>query len=137
MAYDETQHRISLDADASIGIYTGVPGMPGSATPNGGKQYTFVKVTGSHTAGSVSAAGGDAIGVLQNKPQKVGTAASIAISGVTLLIAGTGGLTAGQPVKSDAAGAGVVGTPGTDTILGTVIEAGAAGALAVVLIRAN
>jgi hypothetical protein len=135
MAYDETQRRISLDADASVGIRTGVPGMPGSLDPNGGKQFTFVKVTGSHTCGSVSAAGGDAIGVLQNKPQRPGEASSVAISGVTLLLAGTGGLVAGNPVKSDAAGAGIVGTPGTDTILGTCIEAGAAGALAAVLIR--
>lgn len=135
MAYDETQRRISLDADASIGIRTGVPGMAGSTDPNFGKQFTFVKVTGSHIAGSVSAAGGDAIGVLQNKPQKVGEASSIAISGVTLLMAGAGGLVAGNPVKSDASGNGVVGTPGTDTILGTCIEAGAAGALAAVLIR--
>ena len=56
MAYDEAIRSISLDADSSIAVYTGVPGLPGSADPNGGKQYRFVKVTGAGTVGLATAA---------------------------------------------------------------------------------
>lgn len=135
MSYSEAQRRISLDADSSIGIYTGVPGLPGSTAPNGGKQFTFVKVTGAHIAGLCTAATNEQpIGILQNKPQVVGTAATVAIDGVSMLAVGTGGLVAGQGVKSDANGAGVTATLGTDRVLAIAIETAAAGQLAAVLL---
>jgi hypothetical protein len=132
MAYDETQRRISLDADASLAIRTGVPGMPGSADPNGGKQYYFVKVTGEHQAGLVSAAAGDSVGVMQNKPQILGEAATVCISGVSLVVAGTA-LVAGDPVAAGADGRGTKWTTGTQ--VGTVIQGAGVGQLAVVLVR--
>jgi hypothetical protein len=138
MAYDETLRRISLDADTSIGIYTGVPGMPGSADPNYGKQFCFVKITGEHTAGLATAATGEqVIGVLQNKPQHPANAASVAIrgaGGVSLVQVGTGGIAAGAPVKCDANGKAVTATPGTDPIYGIAVESGAAGSVAPVLL---
>lgn len=138
MAYDETQVRISLDADSSIGTYTGVPGMPGSASPNYAQQFSFVKVTGEHEAGLCTAATNEQpVGVLQNKPQYPGDAASVAISGVSLVMAGTGGLTAGQGVKSDSTGHAVTATLGTDRVLGIVLRSAAAGSLAPVLLQMN
>jgi hypothetical protein len=99
MAYEEGLRSITLEADSSLAAYTGVPGLPGSANPNGGKQYKFVKVVGARTVGLSD---GDAdeivIGVLQNKPQYTGSAATIAIRGVSKVVAG-GTVNAGNPVK--------------------------------------
>jgi Uncharacterized conserved protein (DUF2190) len=123
MSYEESLRSITLDADASIGIYTGVPGLPGSAAPNYGKQYTFVKVTGAHQAGLAVAATDVIVGVLQNKPQKVGAAATVGISGVTNVISG-GPITAGNKVAPDANGKGVVdATNGTCVALATASAA--------------
>jgi hypothetical protein len=132
MAASEKVLRISLDADASIGIFTGPPGLPGSADPNYGKAGCFVKVTGEHTAGLATAATDLIVGVLENKPQHVGDAASIAVFGVVLVQTGTGGLNAGDAVKSDANGKGVTATVGTDNFQGICIRSAAAGALAMV-----
>jgi hypothetical protein len=134
MAYEETLRAITLDADASIGIYTGPPGVVGSAAPNYGKQYSFVTVTGSHTAGLASAAG-DAVGVLQNKPQGVGNGATVAVAGISMVFAGSGGLTAGSEVEADANGHAVAKTAGIG--LGVAIEGAAAGELCPVLLRMN
>lgn len=133
MAYEETLKSISLDADSSIAIFTGIPGARGSADPNGGKQFYFVTVTGVHTAGLVGA-GGEAIGVLQNKPQTLGEAATVAISGVSMVVAG-GTLTAGEKVGAKADGTGV--TYATGAVLGRVIIGAAIGQLAAVLLRTN
>jgi hypothetical protein len=137
MAYDESVISISLNADASIGVYTGVPGQPGSTDPNGGYQYLFVKVTGANTAGL--AGGGtteQVIGVLQNKPQKVNAPATVAIAGVVQIVAG-GTVAAGDPIKSSAAGKAVTGTPGTDKILGVALKGGANNTVIPVLLRLN
>lgn len=88
MSYEESLRSISLDADASVGIYTGVPGQPGSAVPNSGKQYCFLKITGSHQVGLCTATTDAAVGILQNKPQKPGAAATVGYSGVSNVIAG-------------------------------------------------
>lgn len=103
MAYTESIRSITLDADSSIGVYTGVPGLPGSAAPNGGKQYHLVKVTGAHTAGVVSAANDAVVGVLQNKPQTTGSAATVAIRGVSKIVADKA-ITAGSKVYASADG---------------------------------
>lgn len=124
MSYEESLKSISLVADASIGIYTGVPGQPGSPQPHGGKQYCFVQVTGVGQAG-LADAGGAAIGVLQNKPQGVGHAATVGYSGVTNVLSG-GVVTAGDEVEADANGAGVKASAGTvlGVALGTSTGAG-------------
>lgn len=107
MAYDESLRSITLDADASIGIYTGVPGLPGSAVPNYGKMYHFVKVTGVHKCGLAD--DNDVIvGILQNKPQVEGAAATVGFHGVSNLVCGAV-VTAGDLVVSDADGAGITG----------------------------
>lgn len=112
MSYEEKLVSISLDADASLGIYTGVPGQPGSAVPNSGMQYRMVKVTGAHQAGLATAAGDPVLGVMQNKPQKPGAAATVATQGVTNVVAGAA-IPAGSSLVSDANGRAVPvgGTP--------------------------
>jgi len=106
MAYDESLRTISLDADASIGIYTGVPGQPGSAVPNTGKMFCFVKVTGAHQCGLAVAAANVICGILQNKPQNPGAAATVGFSGVSNVQAG-GVIAAGDLVAPNAAGQAV------------------------------
>lgn len=140
MSWNEAIRTITLSADSSIGIYTGVPGMPGSASPNGGKQYYFVAVTGARQAGLANATSTkfEIAGVLQDKPQVTGAAATVAIRGVSLVVCGTGGLAAGNAVKVDANGAGVAATIGTDAdnlIVGVCLAAAAAGGLASVLLK--
>jgi hypothetical protein len=130
--YEEVLTSISLSADSSIGVYTGVPAQPGSAVPNYGKMYSFVKVTGANQVGLCVAATDLYIGVLQNKPQKPGAAATVGIIGVTNIIVGTGGVNAGDKVAPDANGHAV-----TDATNGKCIalQAGVAGSVVAVLIR--
>lgn len=106
MSYEETLKSISLDADASIGIFTGPPGVPGSASPNAGMMYRFVKITGSHQVGLCTAATDIVIGVLQNKPQKPGAAATVGIFGVSNVIA-SAAIAAGALVAPTADGRAV------------------------------
>lgn len=117
MSYEESLKSITLVADASIGIYTGVPGQPGSPQPHGGKQYHAVKVTGVGQTG-LAGAGEAAVGVLQNKPQGVGHAATVGFSGVTNLVTG-GAVTAGDNIEVDAAGKGITATAGA--VLGVAL----------------
>lgn len=111
MAYEENLRSLSLDADASIGIFTGPPGVPGSASPNYGKQYCFVKVTGANQCGLATAAGDDVAGILQNKPQVPGAAATVGYEGVSFLRV-AGALAAGTIVVPDATGRAVAGAGG-------------------------
>ena len=136
MAYDEGLRSITLLADASIGIFTGPPGIAGSAVPNGGKQFCFVKVVpGVQTVGLATHATNEVVaGVLQNKPQHVGDAATVGIAGVTLVQAGAT-FAGGEQVKSSATGTAAVGTAGTDGVLGIALTAGAAGELISVLLK--
>ena len=84
MAYEENLRCMSYDADASVGVYTGVPGLPGSASPNGGLQFRFVKLTGKNQVGLCTAATDPSIGVLQNKPQRPGQACTVAYEGLEI-----------------------------------------------------
>lgn len=135
MSYRESTRRISFDADASIAQFTGISGMAGAASPNYGKLYSAVKLTGSHTIGLATGAANEICdGILVSKPQKVGTAATMSMrkgGGVENLFAGTGGVAANDPIKVDANGHGVTATlPGdAAAVIGKAVEAAAAGAL--------
>lgn len=107
MSYEENLRSLSLEADASIGIYTGAPGLPGSAAPNTGMQYRFVKVTGTNTVGLCTVATDVVAGVLQNKPQQTGAAATVGYHGVSNVLSGAV-ITAGALVAPDATGRAVV-----------------------------
>lgn len=124
MAYDEGLRSISLAADATIAGYTGVPGLPGSADPNGGKQYKFVKVTGAKTCGLATGASKEVvIGVLQNKPQVTGQAATVAIRGVSRVVAG-GAVDAGTTVTVNSDGEAEE-TTDNELVVGVAVTSGA------------
>jgi hypothetical protein len=134
--YDESIRSITLDADASLKVYTGVPGMVGSASPNSGNQYRFVEVTGAHQCGLADNASTLVIGVVQNKPQVEGAAATVAIRGVSLVEAGAT-IVAGNAIVVDTDGKGVAsGHAGAGTVVvGVAVGGAAAGQLVPVLLR--
>lgn len=111
MAFEESLRAVSLLADASVAGYTGVPGLPGSAQPNSGNQYTFVVVTDTNTVGLATSGSDLAIGVLQNKPQVTGQAATVAIRGISKVVS-SGDVTVGAPVTADSDGRAVDATSG-------------------------
>lgn len=132
MSYEETLVNITLDADASIGVFTGVAGLRGAPANPSALQYRFVKVTGEHKAGLVTAAADVTVGVLQNKPQAVGDAATVAVFGISNVEA-AGAVAAGATVTSDAVGRA---TPGGANVKGIALHsAAAAGELIPVLLR--
>lgn len=134
MAFEENLYSISLAADDSIAVYTGVPGQPGSPQPNSGFQYRFVKVTGKAQVGLCKAAADPAVGVLQNKPQVVGQAAQVGLWGVSKVQAGAA-ISAGDMVTSDATGQAVKATDAA-TRRGTALTSAAnAGELVSVLLQ--
>ena len=123
MAYEESLRSITLNADSSIGIYTGVPGQPGSAAPHGGKQYHFVKVTGVHQCGLAGATGA-VVGVLQNKPQGTGHAATVGFHGVSKVVSDVA-ITAGDTIYASADGqAAKAGTVAVGVALSTTANPG-------------
>lgn len=129
MAYDENLKSVSYDADSSLAVWTSVPGQPGSApSPNhGGKQYHFVKITGNHTVG-LAGAGDTPVGVMQNKPQVTGQAATVGIFGVSRVIAGET-LAAGDKVSVNATGKAVKQS-GSAPVAGTVVLGAGVGEIA-------
>ena len=80
-----------------------------------GYQYRFVKITGAKTAGLATSSSDYSIGVLQNKPQTVGSAAQVGFIGVSFVVSGDATITAGTKVTADSLGrattysSGVVG----------------------------
>lgn len=106
MAYEENLRSITFEADASIGIFTGPAGLAGSAVPNTGMQYRFVKIVGKDTVGLAVAATDVSAGVLQNKPQQAGAAATVGYEGVSFVMTG-GVISAGDLVAPDATGRAV------------------------------
>jgi hypothetical protein len=134
MAYEESLRSITMNADASVGIYTGVPGTAGAADPNSGKQYCFVKVTGPHQVGMAVAADANVIGVLQNKPQGVGHAATVGYQGVSKVRVGVA-VAAGGDVYADASGFGAA--TGTNKLGIALMAATAANQVIPVLLRVN
>lgn len=136
--YDESIRSITLDADTSLDVYTGVPGQPGSPQPNKGFQYRFVEVTGAHTCGLADETSTYPVGVLQNKPQTIGSACTVAIRGVSLVEAGDT-IVAGNAIVVDDTipGTGVPsGTSGAGTVVvGIALGGAAVGQLVPVLLR--
>ena len=139
MSYDESIRSITLEADATVALYTGVPGLPGSASPNGGKQYHWVKLSGAHKVGLATTGDGpqDVVGVVQNKPQVTGAATTVAIRGVSRCLVGNGGVAAGDFVKIDGNGQTVKATlPGDAAdVVGQAFETASAGTIVPVLLK--
>ena len=126
MSYEESLRSVSLNADASLAVYTGVPNLPGSASPNYGFQYRFVKITAAHQVGLATTKASDiAVGVMQNKPQVTGQAATVAIRGISNVMAGEA-IAVGAAVTTDSTGRAITGTPGTDKCYGIALAAATA-----------
>lgn len=96
-------------------------------------QYHFVSVSAD---GQVDGTGDGevALGVLKNKPNAAGRAASIQVSGITKVRVGTGGATRGVPGASDANSEAVDAATG-DVIMGEFLEAGSAGEIVAFMIQ--
>jgi hypothetical protein len=95
MSYEEGLKSISLLADSTLYVYTGVPGAQGSPSGAGnlgpaGNIYRFVKPSGTKTVGLAVSSADSVIGVLQNKPQVSNQAATVAIHGVSNVVSGAG-----------------------------------------------
>lgn len=136
MAYEESIRSVTLLADSSVAVFTGVPGALGSPTDNSGNQYRFVKLTGSGTVGlATGAAATDPnVGVLQNKPQNTNGAATVAIRGISKVRA-AGAITAGAPVYINSTGQATA-TAGTSARVGLAVTTVAnAGELVSVLLQ--
>jgi hypothetical protein len=134
MAYEESLKSITLNADASLAVYTGVPSIPGAPATNYGNQYRFVKVTGARQCGLCTAATDNAVGVMQNKPQVTGMAATVGIFGVTNVMA-SAAITAGATVTSDGQGRAVTTATAADVMGIALADASGANTLVPVLLR--
>ena len=95
-------------------------------------QYRFITVDANGKA-ALAGNGVLADGVVQNAPE-AGKGAVIAVLGISFVEVGTGGVTAGNEVASDANGKVVVAASG-DSISGVAMATVAAGGLAAILIK--
>ena len=137
MAFEEGLRSITLRADASIGIYTGVPGMPGSLSPNSGKQFRWVKVTGTRRCGLCTLAAHEIeLGVLQNKPQEEGSDAAVGVRGVSMAESG-GAYVAGVALKIDATSRLVAAANGDHFVAVSLDASTEAGVLTSVFIKSG
>jgi hypothetical protein len=118
-AYSEAMVSVTLEASGDLSDY----------------QYYLVKSgTGERRVSVNTSAGGAVVGVLQNKPDAVGAAATVAISGVVPVIAGDA-IDAMAQVTSDSSGR-VVAYSETDVIVGRALQAAtAAGDIISVLLQ--
>ena len=73
-------------------------------------QYHIVKLSASKTVTYSGADADAAIGILQDKPAAANRACKVRVDGVSKLKIGSGGVTYGQKIASDASGQGVVAT---------------------------
>ena len=134
MAYEEKIVAITLEANAGLATYTGVPGQPGSADPNGGHQYKFVIVDAEGRARPSNNNDTPVIGVLQNKPQYAGSAATVAIAGVSKVIAGES-IVPGNKIKAGPGGVAMTRTDSvSDHISGIALTSGAVGEVVSILL---
>jgi hypothetical protein len=84
-------------------------------------QYRVVRVTGSDVVGLATAATQPLVGVMQNKPQVVGQAATVAIRGISLVVAGATGIAAGAELTSDSTGR-VIAAATTNKVIGVALQ---------------
>jgi hypothetical protein len=88
-------------------------------------QFKFVTLAADGQVDITSSAGGNAIGVLLNKPAAAGRAATVCVSGSVMITCG-GTITAGDQIQSDASGDALLAATG-DVVLGYAREDGVDG----------
>jgi hypothetical protein len=117
MAYEQTLRTICAPASADLSA----------------AQFCFVVVNASGQL-ALPAAGGEAEGILQDKPNGAGVYGEVGILGISKLVVGTAGVTAGDLLATDVNGKAVTATTG-NKILGRALATGAAGTLIPALIQ--
>ena len=95
-------------------------------------QFRFVDVDSNGRAVKVATAGAYGIGILMNNPNQY-EAAEVAYAGVAKVVVGSGGVTAGNVLQSDANGAAIAASD-EDYCLAKALETGAAGSIISVLL---
>ena len=88
-------------------------------------QFKFVTLAADGQVDITSSAGGNAIGVLLNKPAAAGRAATVCVSGSVMITCG-GTITAGDQIQSDANGDALLAAT-SDVVLGYARENGVDG----------
>ena len=117
MAYEQTLRTVGLPASADLSA----------------SQFCFVAVNADGNL-ALPSAGGDADGILQDKPNALGVFGEVGILGVSKLVVGTAGVTAGDLLTTDAAGKAVTAAS-TNKILGRALASGASGIIIPALIQ--
>jgi hypothetical protein len=117
MAYEQTLRTIGVPASADLSA----------------SQFCFMTVNSSGQL-ALPAAGGDADGILQDKPNGVGVEGELAVLGISKLVVGTAGVTCGDLLTTDANGKAVTATTG-NKILGRALATGASGVIIPALIQ--
>ena len=135
LIHDGSQTTSAVNADKTTAAYYGINTagvVPGAASGSG--QFLFVTISGSRQVTPAGTAGVQVYGVLQNAP-KSGQAADVGMLGITKVVTGSGGVTAGGIVMTDANGRAVAWTAGSSYAqAGIAIETVAANAVATVYI---
>ena len=117
MAYEQTLRTIGAPASADLSA----------------SQFCFMTINSSGQL-ALPSAGGDADGILQDKPNGVGVEGELAVLGISKLVVGTAGVTCGDLLTTDAAGKAVTATTG-NKILGRALATGASGVIIPALIQ--
>lgn len=117
MAFDNSVQSVSLPAAADLSA----------------AQFKLLTVNSSGNA-ALAGATSLVVGVLQNKPDAAGKAATVAYAGVSKVVAG-GSITAGARVTADANGAAVAAASAGDAVLGVALATASSGDLIPVLIN--
>jgi hypothetical protein len=108
-------------------------GFMEAATDLSTKQFYCVEVTADNTVNITNSAGENCLGILQNKPSVAGDVCDVMCLGVSKVMVGTGGLTAGSVWEAAADGTAIAATTGK-VGMGTVLIGAAAGKLATVTV---
>lgn len=95
--------------------------------------YRFGVVAADGQVDPVGTAGADADGVIMNKPTAAGQPTQLAVGGVAKVVVGTGGVTAGAKLQSDATGKAITAAS-TKHVVGKALATGAAGDIIPVLL---
>jgi hypothetical protein len=117
MAYEQTLRTVALPASADLSA----------------SQFCFVAVNADGNL-ALPSAGGDADGILQDKPNALGVFGEVGILGVSKLVVGAAGVTAGDLLTTDTAGKAVTAAS-TNKILGRALASGASGVVIPALIQ--
>jgi hypothetical protein len=117
MAYEQTLRTIGAPASADLSA----------------SQFCFMTINSSGQL-ALPSAGGDADGILQDKPNGVGVEGELAVLGISKLVVGTAGVTCGDLLTADANGKAVTATTG-NKILGRALATGVSGVIIPALIQ--